>query len=436
MSIFIQKAAPSRLPRILRVLSLCAATLAILAAPAAADDEARIVAEAKRIHENVLVLDSHVDIPVDYGLGKLDPGIDGATQVDLPKLERGGVDAAVFAVFARPGWRSSEGVAKARDEANRKLRAIREIPQRYPSRAALALSAADVERIHREGKVAVIVGFLNALPLGKDLSLIDLYYNSGVRTFGFVHAGNNDFADSSRPIGDDKPGEHGGLSPLGREALDRLNKLGVIVDVSQLTPQGLTQTIELSKAPVVATHSAIKALVDSPRNLSDAELDAIKSNHGVVQIVAFSYYLKAPPADLHTKYKELQAWFKKDTRDLTLEENDELHREIYALVPKTATVADLVSAIDYAVKRIGIDHVGISSDFNHGGGVIGWKDESEAVNVTTELVRRGYTEEQIAKLWGRNFLRVFREVEAVSKRLNVADSGKRARARRHEQEVR
>ena len=424
MSIFIQKAAPSRLPRILRVLSLCAATLAILAARAAADDEARIVAEAKRIHENVLVLDSHVDIPVDYGLGKLDPGIDGATQVDLPKLERGGVDAAVFAVFARPGWRSSEGVAKARDEANRKLRAIREIPQRYPSRAALAFSADDVERIHREGKVAVIVGFLNALPLGKDLSLIDLYYNSGVRTFGFVHAGNNDFADSSRPIGDDKPGEHGGLSPLGREALDRLNKLGVIVDVSQLTPQGLTQTIELSKAPVVATHSAIKALVDSPRNLSDAELDAIKSNHGVVQIVAFSYYLKAPPADLQKKYKELQARFKKDTRDLTQEENDELHREIYALAPKTATVADLVSAIDYAVKRIGIDHVGISSDFNHGGGVIGWKDESEAVNVTTELVRRGYTEEQIAKLWGRNFLRVFREVEAVSKRLNVADSRK------------
>ena len=130
------------------------------------------------------------------------------------------------------------------------------------------------------------------------------------------------------------------------------------------------------------------------------------------------------PAELQKKYKELQARFKKDTRDLTQEENDELHREIYALAPKTATVADLVSAIDYAVKRIGIDHVGISSDFNHGGGVIGWKDESEAVNVTTELVRQGYTEEQIAKLWGRNFLRVFREVEAVSKRLNVADSRK------------
>jgi membrane dipeptidase len=254
--------------------------------------------------------------------------------------------------------------------------------------------------------------------------LIDLYFSSGVRTFGFTHAGNNDFADSSRPIGDDKPGEHGGLSPIGREAVDRLNKLGVIIDVSQLTPQGVLQTIKLSKAPVVATHSAIKALVDSPRNLSDLELDAIKSTGGVVHIVAFSYYLKAPPLDLHKKYRELAGRYKQDTRDLTKEQDDQLHRELYALAPKDATVSDLVNAIDYAVKRIGIDHVGISSDFNHGGGVIGWKDESEALNVTKELVRRGYAEDQIAKLWGGNFLRVFREVEAVAKRLNVADAGK------------
>jgi membrane dipeptidase len=412
--------------RSLRRTGLPLLALAVLATPAARalDDDPRIDVEAERIHKNVLVLDSHVDIPVDYGIGKLDPGSDGPTQVDLPKLERGGVDAAVFAVFARPGWRTSEGVAKARDEANRKLRAIREISRRYPNRTELALSADDVERIHREGKIAVIVGFLNALPLGKDLSLIDLYYSAGVRTFGFVHAGNNDFADSSRPIGSDKKNEHGGLSPLGREAVERLNRLGVVIDVSQLTPQGLLQTVQLSKSPVVASHSAIKTLVDSPRNLSDEELDVIKANRGVVQIVAFSYYLKPPPADLHARYKEILDKYKKDTRDLTQEEDDELHREIYAAVPRTATVSDLVSAIDYAVKRIGIDHVGISSDFNHGGGVIGWHNEGEALNVTRELVRRGYTEDQIAKLWGRNFLRVLRESEAVASRLNVADARK------------
>ena len=403
--------------------------LAILAAfsasPSRAADDPRIDAEAKRIHKNVLVLDGHVDIPVDYGVGKLDPGADGPTQVDLPKLERGGVDAAVFAVYARPGWRTSEGVAKAREEANRRLRAIRDISRRHPDRAAIPLSADDVERIHREGKVAVIVGFLNALPLGRDLSLIDLYYNSGVRTFGFVHAGNNDLADSSRPLGADREDEHGGLSPLGRDAVGRLNRLGAVIDVSQLSVSGVLQTVKLSKAPVVASHSAIKALVDSPRNLSDEELDAIKANRGVVQIVAFSYYLKVPPADLHARYKEILTKYKKDTRELTQEEDDELHEELYAAAPRDATVEDLVNAIEYAVKRIGIDHVGISSDFNHGGGIIGWKDEGEAPNVTRELVRRGYNEEQIAKLWGRNFLRVFREAEAIATRLDVANVGKR-----------
>jgi membrane dipeptidase len=401
-----------------------AASVAIPAMRADAEDPAlvNIEQDAKRIHDNVLVLESHVDIPIDYGTGRNDPGIDGATQVDLPKLERGGVDAAVFAVFAKQGKRTPEGLLKARAEGDRKLKAILDIPRRYPQQAALALSATDVERIHSEKKVAVIVGFLNAAPLGTDLSLIDSYYRAGIRTFGFVHAGNNDFADSSPPIGDDKYGEHGGLSSLGREAVTRLNRLGVIIDVSQLTPEALLQIVKLSKAPVVATHSAIKALVDSPRNLSDEELDAIKSNGGVVQIVAFSYYLKAPRLDLATKYKELAARYKKDTRDLSKEEDEELHRELYALAPRDATVDDLVSAITYAVRRIGIDHVGISSDFNHGGGIVGWKDESEALNVTTELLQRGYTEDQIAKSWGGNFLRVFRQVENVSKQLRLADS--------------
>jgi membrane dipeptidase len=403
---------------------LIATSVAVATTRAGTEDPTLVDIEqdAKRIHDNVLVLDSHVDIPVDYGTGRNDPGIDGATQVDLPKIERGGVDAAVFAVFAKQGRRTPEGLSKAKAEADRKLKAILDIPRRYPQQAALALSAADVERIHRAKKFAVIVGFLNAAPLGTDLSLLDSYYQAGVRTFGFVHAGNNDFADSSRPIGDDKYGEHGGLSSVGREAVTRLNRLGVIIDVSQLTPEALQQTVKLSKAPVVATHSAIKALVDSPRNLSDDELDAIKSSGGVVQIVAFSYYLKAPRFNLASKYKELAKRYKKDTRDLSKEEDEELHRELYALAPRDATVDDLASAIGYAVKRIGIDHVGISSDFNHGGGIVGWKDESEALNVTTELLRRGYSEDEIAKLWGGNFLRVFREVEIVSHQLRVADS--------------
>jgi membrane dipeptidase len=410
--------------RRLAPLVMIGSSLAFQASRAAAEDPALVYIDhtAKQIHDGVLALDGHVDIPVDYGAGKRDPGIDGQTQIDLPKLERGGVGAAVFSVFARPGWRTSEGTAKAKKEADTKLKAILDIPARYPGRAALALSADDVERIHREKKFAVIVGFLNAAPLGRDISLIDDYYRAGVRTFGLVHAGNNEFADSSRPFSDEKRGEHGGLSPLGRESIARLNRLGVIIDVSQLTPDGLLQTVKLSKAPVIASHSAVNALVKSPRNLTDEELDAIRANRGVVHIVAFSYYLKVSSFEGAKRYKELASRYNKDTRDLTNEESEELHRELYSQVPRDATVRDLVDAIDYAVRRIGIDHVGISSDFNHGGGIIGWNDESEAPNVTRELVLRGYTQKEVAKLWGGNFLRVFREVEAVASKLRLADS--------------
>jgi membrane dipeptidase len=417
--------APSRLPlRLVLQSVVLVASMVIPAVGAIAEDPALVDIEhnTKRIHERVLVLDSHVDIPADYGAPGNDLGIDGDTQADLTKLERGGVGAIVFAVFVKQSWRTPEGLIKARQEADRRLKAILDIPTRYPQRAALALTADDVERLHRYKKVAIIVDFLNAAPLGKDLSLIDSYYRSGIRTFGFVHTGNNDFADSSRPIGDDKPVEQGGLPPLGREAITRLNRLGVIIDVSQLAPDALLQTVKLSRAPVIASHSAIKALVDSPRNLSDDELDAIKSSGGVVQIVAFSYYLKTPAVNLSKTYKHLAARYKKDTRDLTREEDEELHRDLYSSAPRDAKVGDLVNAIDYAVKRIGIEHVGISSDFNHGGGVIGWEDASEAANVTRELLVRGYTEDQINKLWGGNFLRVFHQVERVSEQLRVVDS--------------
>jgi len=413
--------------RVLLGTAAASLALALAGAPRAAEpaprDDAAIDAQAQRIHKNVLVLDSHVDIPEDFGSAGLDPGADGPGQVDLPKLERGGVAAAVFSVYAKQRRRTPEGTAVARAEADRKLKAILDIPKRYPHRAELARTAADVARIRRERKVAVIVGFLNAAPVGKDLDRIDALYKAGVRTFGFVHAGNNEFADSSRPLGDDTPDEHGGLSPLGREAVDRLNKLGVIVDVSQLSTKALLETVRRSKAPVVASHSGVKGLVDTPRNLSDEELDAIKANGGVVQIVAFSAYLKPTPPEVAEKAKAI--FSKKDPRDLTREEDEELHRQYDAVAPKTATVSDLVDSIDYAVKRVGIDHVGVSSDFNHGGGVIGWNDESGASAVTRELVRRGYTEEEIGKLWGGNFLRVFRAVEAAAARPDGSESAGR-----------
>jgi membrane dipeptidase len=318
-------------------------------------------------------------------------------------------------------------VTAARAEADAKLAVIRSFIKHNAPRVALALSAADVRRLHKQGKIAVIESFLNARSLGDNLNGIDDFYKEGVRLFGFVHAGNNDFADSSRPIGEPQQEFHG-LSPLGKQAVTKLNLLGVIIDVSQLTPQGVLEVLKLSDAPVVASHSAVRALVDNTRNLSDPELDAIKVNGGVVQVTAFNTYLVPRPADYVEKVRAVRtgfglspdfpatpAGFVSGADALSTERHQAFFREIAALYPK-ASIKEFVDHIDYIVKRIGIDHVGIGTDFNHGAGIVGFADESEAPNVTLELVRRGYDETQIAKIWGGNFLRVFERVEAVSHR--------------------
>jgi membrane dipeptidase len=364
-----------------------------------------LLEKARQIHSRILAFDSHVDIPLTYG----QPGLD--TQVDLGKAKRGLLKGASIAVFVPQGARNDSGYSKARSEADKKYRLIRDIAEKDPAQAALAYSPADVRRIAAEGKFAIVLSLLNAYPLvatrasiaprnelgehdlpafQSDLNQIDEWYNRGVRILGFVHAGHNDWADSSRPnVGlRDGAEEHCGLSELGKKAVRRLNDLGVLIDVSQLSTHALEQVISLTTAPVAATHSAVQGLVNTPRNLSDRELDLIKKNGGVVQIVAFSNYLRPLPKD-----------------------------SVDAHVAPKATLAQFVDAIDYAVKRIGVDHVGISSDFNHGGGVIGWENEGESVNVTAELLRRGYAESDIAKLWGGNFLRVWQAAQDAATHL-------------------
>jgi membrane dipeptidase len=402
-----------------------AMTATLRAESATPPTDAALDADASAIHRRVLTLDSHVDVivpgaPSEYGPGQVD-------QASLEKLQRGGVDALTLAIAVGPGPRTPEGTAAARAEADAKLAVIKRFIHDNASQVSLALSSADVRKIHAQGKIAVIESFLNARSIGKNLDAIDEFYAAGVRVFGFVHAGNNDLADSSRPIGDPAQEFHG-LSPLGKQAVAKLNQLGVIVDVSQLTPDGVLQTLAISKAPVIASHSAVRALVDNTRNLSDRELDAIKANGGVVQVTAFNSYLLPPPADYREKVAELRTQFglKADfpagpvgatqgTETLSTERHQAFIRGLVALHPK-ASVKEYVDHIDYIVKRIGIDHVGIGTDFNHGAGIIGFQDESEAPNVTRELLRRGYTESQIAKIWGGNFLRVFSEVEVFSRK--------------------
>jgi microsomal dipeptidase-like Zn-dependent dipeptidase len=429
--------------RLAGLLAPATALAILLGGHAIAGDDsnnAALLEKARQIHSRILAFDSHVDIPLNYG----EPGID--TQVDLGKAERGLLKGASIAVFVPQGARNDAAYSKARSDADKKYRLIRDIAEKNPAQVALAYSPGDVRRIAAEGKFAIVLSLLNAYPLvaprtnvtprnelgerdlaafQSDLNQIDEWYNRGVRILGFVHAGHNDWADSSRPnagLGDGAE-EHCGLSELGKKGVRRLNDLGVLIDVSQLSTHALEQVLSLTNAPVAATHSAVQGLVDTPRNLSDPELDLIQKNGGVVQIVAFSNYLRPLPKQYVDQLAALQADFGfvggKPARALSQAKQDEYserYHKIIAAAPP-ATLAQFVDAIDYAVKRIGVDHVGISSDFNHGGGVVGWENEGESVNVTAELLRRGYGESDVAKLWGGTFLRVWQAAQDAATHL-------------------
>lgn len=385
-----------------------------LAAPALALD-------AGAVHQRALTLDSHVDVLLP-GANPRAFAADGQSYTEIAKLKAGGVDALVYAVAVSTGPRTPEGYAAAQAEADAKLAAILKIAADHPSEVAIAYSAQDVRKIVDAGKIAVLIGFQNAYALKPDVAEFDRLQKEGVRVAALTHAGNNVFADSSRPqqgAGE----EHGGLSPLGKASVARLNDLGVLIDVSQLTSKGLYQTLELSRAPVVATHSAARALADSPRNLSDGELDALKAKGGVVQVVPFNSYLLPARADYAERLKALRVQYGLDPAKSGYQGGDDLPKArrdaffaAYRALSPQATVKDYVDHIDYIAKRIGADHVGIGTDFNHGSGIPGFKDESEAPNVTRELVARGYTEAQIDQIWGGNFLRVLASAEAGAKR--------------------
>lgn len=402
----------------LKVAAILAAMLAT--APVAAQPE--VNAKADNIHDRILVLDSHTDVlipstPSFYALP------DGGSRTDLTHLKAGGVDAVVMAVAVGPGPRDAAGVAAARREADEKLSKINQFITDNARDVGVALSASDVERLHKRGKIAVIIGFQNARSIGSDLSQIDVFYRAGVRVFAFNHAGHNDFSDSSRP-GEGPPAEHGGLSSVGREAVKKLNDLGVLIDVTQLSSSALEQTLKLTRAPVAATHSAARAIVDNTRNLTDSELDAIKANGGVVQLPPFSGYIHPPTADDLEKTRVLRikhglpAKFKHPADDLGTISKESAAAFIsqFPATQSQGTLKEYIAAIDYVAKRIGWQHVGIGSDFNHGAGVPGFDSEADARNVTRELVKLGYDKRQIAAIWGGNFLRVMRAAEAARAR--------------------
>ncbi|MDH4064746.1 MAG: dipeptidase [Acidobacteriota bacterium] len=400
----------------------------LVCAVAAQEPDAALVARARAIHERVIALDTHNDINPGNFTAERNYTQRLDTQVNLPKMVEGGLDASFFIVYVGQGPMTPEGYDGAYAQAIAKFDAIHRLAEQIaPDKVGLALTASDVRRIAASGKKVALIGVENAYPLGTDLSRVKEFYDRGARYMSLAHNGHSQFADSNTGERDGK-WLHNGLSEAGRQVIIEMNRWGIMVDVSHPSKQANLQAIALSRAPVIASHSAARAIADHSRNLDDEQLMAIKKNGGVVQTVAFDSYVKIKPPDSAERAAALAALRKEfgipggrggGQAGMTEARRTEFRTRMAALdkqlpPPPMATVSDFVDHIDYLVKTIGIDHVGISSDFDGGGGVQGWNGADETFNVTLELVRRGYTEEQIGRIWSGNLLRVMDDVRRVA----------------------
>ena len=391
------------------------------------ETEEELIARALDIHDRVLTFDSHADTP----LRMIEPGFDMAerhdpnetgSKVDYPRMKEGGLDAIFFAAFVAQDIRDDEGHGRAKKLALQMIDAVIDSTEKNADIVGLALDPEDAYELEKEGKRAIYIGIENGYPIGGDLSNIELFYDKGVRYITLVHSTNNDIADSAT---DSKGSEHGGVSKLGEDVIREMNRLGVMVDVSHGSEEVFYDTIAVSKAPIIASHSNARAVTNHDRNMSDDMLRLMAENGGVVQLTMLSNYLRDEPAnpERDAALAALRATMK-PASEMTQEERVAARnaiREINEQFPvPSATVKDVVDHIDHIVKIAGIDHVGIGCDFDGGGGIDGIFDASEVMSITIELVRRGYAEEQIEKIWGGNLMRVFREVQAVAAEMQAS----------------
>jgi membrane dipeptidase len=378
--------------------------------------EEQLIKRANKIHASVLTVDTHCDTPMDFARSDFDLGVRHEDVcVDFPRMKEGGLNAEFFAVFTGQGPRDDSSFNKVHKKALEIFEAIRKNVEKNSKVAELAYTADDAYRIKKSGKIAAFIGVENGYPVGKDISRVKQYYDLGARYMTLSHSRNNDICDSST---DPKLAENNGLSPFGEEVVKEMNRLGMMVDVSHISDKSFYDVIKLSKAPVFASHSSCRALCENPRNIDDNMLQALKKNGGVIQICILSNYLKAsePNPELEAKLKELRGKYG-DNSGLSDSLRKQMRSEYRALqkkYEKLANVKDAVDHIDHVVQVIGIDNVGIGTDFDGGGGIDGCKTASDMKNITIELVRRGYSKADITKIWGGNVMRVLREVEKIS----------------------
>jgi membrane dipeptidase len=466
-------------------------------ATAEPQDDPALVARARAIHERVITLDTHNDInPANFTPG-CNYSMRLTNQVNLPKMKEGGLDVSFMIVYVGQGAQTPEGYADAYKQAIAKFEAVNRLTEQLaPKEIGLALTAADVRRIALSGRKVAVIGIENAYPIGTDIKRVKEFYDRGGRYMSLAHNGHSQLSDSNTGEGTGQ-WMHGGLGPLGKQAIAEMNRWGIMVDVSHPSKASMLQSVVLSKAPVIASHSGVRALANHSRNMDDEMLMALKANGGVIQMVALSGYVKADPPERTWALRLLNQEFgvtppagggrgggggarggqaaagraaaaggqqaagraagrgdpaaarpcpiedpsappaagrggggggrgagapNPALDALSPERRAEYDRRLAVINEKwpaaqRATVKDFVDHIDYAVKLIGLDHVGISSDFDGGGGITGWNSAAETFNVTLEMVRRGYTEDQIGRIWSGNLLRVWGEVEKVAREI-------------------
>lgn len=388
-----------------------------------------LLAPVVHAQDHPLTLDTHVDIPLSYMQDPtFDAGKDGPLKVDLPKMRRGGLDAAFFVIYVEQGPLTPAGYAKAVAQAARKYDAIDRMLKAYPDQIRLALTPDDVRANKAAGRLSAMIGIENGYSLGHDIRRLDTAYARGARYIGLAHVGNNDLCGSSLPKKElgDRPDSNVGLTGFGREVVRRANALGMMVDVSHSSDACVRDVLALSTAPVIASHSSARAVTNHPRNLPDDLLRAIAAKGGVVQAVAYKEFLKKDPAREHAE-KVLQASVAKAAGDTGYDSEKHDYLPAYVEGMKAiqrehplATLDDFLDHIEHMVKVAGIDHVGIASDFDGGGEVTGWMDASQTANVTAGLRRRGFSDADIAKLWSGNLLRVWAADAAAPPKLSPA----------------
>ncbi|MFT4697129.1 MAG: membrane dipeptidase [Flavobacteriaceae bacterium] len=403
--------------------------------------EDQIFVKAKEIHKKVITLDTHCDINVKNFTDSINYTQNLDSQITLPKMKKGGLDVAWFIVYTGQDSLTDAGYKNALENAMSKFNAIHKLVNDIaPEQIELALNSDDVRRISAAGKKVAMIGIENGYPIGTDISNVEKFYDLGGRYMSLSHNGHSQLCDSNTGEEDDV-WLHNGLSDLGKLVIAEMNRLGMMIDVSHPSKEAMLQMIQLSKAPIIASHSSARALCNHSRNLDDEQLMLLKENGGVVQTVAFSSYLNTEKYNKRNESVKVisnQIGDSLGTKVLEWSEVGKLEpskrEEYYGFyenmsrirknklakmtdLPPAVNVSDFIDHIDYLVEKIGINHVGISSDFDGGGGIEGWDDASETFNVTLELVTRGYTEEQIEKLWSGNLLRVLDEVEKVAEEI-------------------